>query len=105
MIWFLKVSVFSMIPLLRKDNLLVPTVALMIIFCFTFKGDDFMISNRFIKMSIGKVSEILMFATLLAFLLIEPPSRYPDTWPLIISVISCGHILTFLIWGYAKQFT
>ncbi|XP_017872927.1 PREDICTED: probable dolichyl pyrophosphate Man9GlcNAc2 alpha-1,3-glucosyltransferase, partial [Drosophila arizonae] len=110
MLWFLKVSVFSMIPLLKKDNLLVPTVALMIIFRFTFKNwvtktDDITISKRYFKMSIEQVSEMLMIATLLAFLLIEPPYRFPDTWPLIISIISCGHILIFLIWGYTKQLT
>ncbi|XP_030246542.1 probable dolichyl pyrophosphate Man9GlcNAc2 alpha-1,3-glucosyltransferase, partial [Drosophila navojoa] len=109
MLFFLKVSVFSMIPLLRKDNLLVPTAALMIIFRFVFKSwafktDDITISKSYLKMKIGQVSEILMIATSLAFLLIEPPSRFPDTWPLIISVISCGYILIFLIWGYTRQF-
>ncbi|XP_023166714.1 probable dolichyl pyrophosphate Man9GlcNAc2 alpha-1,3-glucosyltransferase [Drosophila hydei] len=110
MLWFLKLSVFSMIPLFKRDNLLVPTVGLMIIFNLTFKSRYFKsneneICHRKLKISITQISEILMIAIFLAFISIEPPSRFPDIWPLIICIISCAHISMFLIWGYTKQFT
>lgn len=110
MLWFLKMSVFSMTPLLKKDNLIVPTCALMIIFhlifmCSYFEtNQNIMIRKNRIR-SIIKISEILMISILFASLIIEPPARYPDIWPLIISIISCAHIFMFLVWGYVKQFT
>ncbi|XP_064535252.1 probable dolichyl pyrophosphate Man9GlcNAc2 alpha-1,3-glucosyltransferase [Drosophila montana] len=110
MLWFLKVSVFSMTPLLKKDNLIVPTLALMIIFHLTFMCSYFgthqnIMLRKNMKGSIIKISEILMISILFASLIIEPPSMYPDIWPLIISIISCAHIFMFLVWGYIQQFT
>ncbi|KRF78177.1 uncharacterized protein Dvir_GJ15406, isoform B [Drosophila virilis] len=110
MLWFLKMSVFSMTPLLKKDNLVVPTLALMIIFqlifmCSYFEtNQNIMIRKNWIGLII-KISEILMISILFASLIIEPPARYPDIWPLIISIISCAHIFMFLVWGYVQQFT
>jgi len=109
MLWFLEVSVFSMIPLLRRDNLLVPTVAATILFHLIFKSNYFKTikdvdpDNNLLN-SVVAISESLMIFILVGFLTIEPTSKYPDIWPLIISVVSCAHIFLFLIWGYVKQF-
>ena len=109
MLWFLEVSVFSMIPLLKRDHLLVPTVAATLIFHFIFKCHYF--KSRMELMHASKllnpvilVSEIFMIVILVGSLTIEPTSKYPDIWPLIISVVSCAHVFMFLVWGYVKQF-
>jgi len=109
MLWFLEVSVFSMIPLLKRDNLLVPTVAATFIFHLIFKSNYFKTikdvdpDNNLLN-SVVAISEFLMISILVGFLTIAPTSKYPDIWPLIISVVSCAHIFLFLIWGYVKQF-
>lgn len=109
MLWFLEVSVFSMIPLLKRDKLLVPTVAAVIIFHLIFKCDylkckkQTALENHLLNWVIV-ISEISMISILVGFLTIEPTSKYPDIWPLIISVVSCAHIFLFLVWGYVKQF-
>ncbi|KAH8408155.1 hypothetical protein KR222_002371 [Zaprionus bogoriensis] len=101
MLWFLKVSVFSMIPLLKRDDLIVPTVASLIIFHLTFKCKYF----KFNKESKAQtISDALMILILIGFLTIKPPSRLPDIWALIISVVSCAHFVLFLSWGYSRQF-
>ncbi|XP_023245237.1 dolichyl pyrophosphate Man9GlcNAc2 alpha-1,3-glucosyltransferase [Copidosoma floridanum] len=35
---------------------------------------------------------------------IKPPKRYPDLYPLLVSVYSCGHFVLFLIYFNYKQF-
>jgi len=110
MLWFLEVSVFSMIPLLKRDQLLVPTLAATFIFHLIFKCDHLktkqqMMHENNLLNSVIVISEILMISILMGFLTIEPSSKYPDIWPLIISVVSCAHIFLFLVWGYVKQFS
>ena len=36
--------------------------------------------------------------------LLNPPKRYPDLYPLLVSVYSCGHFFIFLIYFNYKQF-
>ncbi|KAH8244129.1 hypothetical protein KR026_000123 [Drosophila bipectinata] len=107
MLLFLEVSVFSMLPLLTKDNLLLPalasTVAFHLVFkCFTSQTT----SNRDrILKNIENISNIVMVLIVGASLTIAPPLRFPDLWPLIISVTSCGHFVLFFLWGNYQQFT
>lgn len=101
MIWFLEVTVFSMIPLLERDNLIAPTIASLIIFNLTFTFENFKLKERRIYQT---VSEALMTFIVIGFLTIKPPTSLPDIWPLIISVVSCAHIVVFLGWGFFRQF-
>ncbi|XP_060663480.1 probable dolichyl pyrophosphate Man9GlcNAc2 alpha-1,3-glucosyltransferase [Drosophila nasuta] len=109
MLWFLEVSVFSMIPLLKRDHLLIPSVAATVLFHLVFKCNYFkpnkeqMLENKLLNTTVA-ISEILMLSILVGSLAIKPSARYPDIWPLIISVVSCAHIFLFLVWGYVKQF-
>lgn len=101
MLWFLEVSVFSMIPLLERDNLIAPTIGSLIIFNLTFKCKYFKLKERRIYQA---VSEALMTFIVIGFLTVKPPTNLPDIWPLIISVVSCAHIFVFLGWGFYRQF-
>ncbi|XP_017121312.1 probable dolichyl pyrophosphate Man9GlcNAc2 alpha-1,3-glucosyltransferase [Drosophila elegans] len=107
MIIFLQVSLFSMLPLLTKDELLVPalvsTVTFHLIFnCFNSKAK---LDNEYLLKYVANISNILIICIVGAFLTIPAPSRFPDLWPLVISVISCGHFLLFFLWGNFQQFT
>ncbi|XP_017042947.2 probable dolichyl pyrophosphate Man9GlcNAc2 alpha-1,3-glucosyltransferase [Drosophila ficusphila] len=106
MIMFLEVSVFSMIPLLTRDKLLVPalvsTLAFHLIFkCFNSNSK----LNEYPLKYFSIISNIVIVSIVGASLSIPAPSRFPDLWPLIISVISCGHFILFLLWGYFQHFT
>lgn len=101
MLWFLEVSVFSMIPLLERDNLIAPTIGTLIIFYLTFTCKYFKLKDRRIYQTL---SEALMTFIVIGFLTIKPPTNLPDIWPLIISVVSCAHISVFLGWGLYRQF-
>ncbi|XP_017004082.2 probable dolichyl pyrophosphate Man9GlcNAc2 alpha-1,3-glucosyltransferase [Drosophila takahashii] len=107
MVMFLEVSVFSMLPLLTRDELLVPALVSTLAFHLIFKCFN---SNS--KQSIesplkyfANISSILMISILAASLTIAAPPRFPDLWPLIVSVISCGHFLLFFLWGNYQQLT
>ncbi|KAH8287971.1 hypothetical protein KR018_011379 [Drosophila ironensis] len=103
MLLFLEVSVFSMLPLLAKDDLLLPALASTATFHLTFQCLDVPPNRRMQR--ITNVSITLMTLIVGASLTIAPPSRLPDLWPLIISVTSCAHFLLFFLWGNYQHFT
>ncbi|XP_028404504.1 dolichyl pyrophosphate Man9GlcNAc2 alpha-1,3-glucosyltransferase-like [Dendronephthya gigantea] len=103
--WFLSVASFSMIPLLEKDGLLVTYIPCMLLFllvAFTlhvdFKRTPTTIKLLFlVSMSCSVVLHILSH-------IIKPPGKYPDIFPLMISMYSCGHFLLFLIYFHVLQY-
>ncbi|EDX04524.1 GD23688 [Drosophila simulans] len=107
MILFLEVTVFSMLPLLARDELLVPAVVATVAFHLIFKCFDSKskLSNEYPLKYIAPISHILMISIVLASLTVPAPTKYPDLWPLIISVTSCGHFLLFFLWGNVQQFS
>lgn len=104
--WFVSITTFSMLPLLIKDNLLVPFISLSLIY--------FIFSNNIEKL-IPKQSEtskmyLLRNLSLLgcAFITIcsivlKPPIRYPFLWPLVISSYSCLHFVVFFLYFNFNQ--
>lgn len=121
-IWFLCISVFSMLPLLLKDKLLIPYIALSTLFVLTFECCSFNeVSSRKGSESSNKqsvfaflvhnikylynLSLIVCLVLTISCLTIIPPKRYPDIWPLIVSVYSCVHFIGFLVYFNVKQWT
>lgn len=153
--WFLIVSVFSMLPLLTKDGLIVASFALTLFFAAAFhitlefsykdpwmlvkgkrsvphyrdflqllldvhddKIDGFKILNMTLKQIVENRKIVLRLVVYLmmagsflvcgllaaAFLVFEPPEKYPDLWPLLISVFSCVHFLGFFVYFNVMQF-
>lgn len=148
--WFLFISVFSMVPLFVKDDLLMATISLVLFYTVTFfvcmqfmynatkntkdqcpklrlLGNIFDQKVNKKNKSSGvfkKIEELKndsscwgsvifllgMFVSLLGCLIIfilyfviQPPKRYPDLFPLLISSYSCVHFVGFFLYFNWKQ--
>ncbi|KAL3270980.1 hypothetical protein HHI36_021483 [Cryptolaemus montrouzieri] len=149
--WFLFISVFSMVPLFVKDDLIVAVIALLMFYIISFyvsmkyyyqsrcnssnvsnyhieqirflhnlinvdvkKSDKIsrvfkMITRSrktveyfifFLAMLLSFVGSLLIFVISIVF---EPPVKYPDLFPLLISIYSCFHFLGFFVYFNVKQ--
>ena len=104
--WFLLVSTFSMFPLLLKDHLLIPFISLTVLFTlFVFANVNFHLMSEEKKFkqnlkgtlvkkkhnfifTIFKLSIFLYMILFLCSLFVKPPEKYPDLWPLLLSIYS-----------------
>ncbi|XP_030384805.1 probable dolichyl pyrophosphate Man9GlcNAc2 alpha-1,3-glucosyltransferase [Scaptodrosophila lebanonensis] len=106
MMWFLETAVFSMVPLFKKDNLLLPSITLAIIFYIVYnifwneKDED---RNIVQTHSIKNISNFLMATVVMASVVLAAPSKFPDFWSLLIAVISCAHFMAALLFGNIQQ--
>uniref|UniRef100_A0A8B9F384 Alpha-1,3-glucosyltransferase n=1 Tax=Amazona collaria TaxID=241587 RepID=A0A8B9F384_9PSIT len=121
--WFLLVSTFSMLPLLLKDGLLLAYTVTMLAFlsvCTTSfsilektSAEDLQLKQFSLSLkgyaswfkSFPKIVRMLFFLslTLMAVLsvmsaTVHPPQRFPDLFPLAVSVVSCLHFMLFLVY-------
>nr|XP_039259687.1 dolichyl pyrophosphate Man9GlcNAc2 alpha-1,3-glucosyltransferase-like [Styela clava] len=123
--WFLHISVFSMTPLFMKDGLMLQyfvTRYMFMLITYVGNKDSLKPSSSMIKtarflscniVSSSMVSAILQFkmffSTVLADLLtlclmfVEPPGRFPDLWPVCISMFSCLHFSGCLVFFTCMQ--
>lgn len=150
--WFLCISIFSMLPLLIKDDLIIAFVALMIFYLVSFrvsvehayrsslnasdgfaeyyrnllhilldleykKSKEYAVIKLTYKQIVKNKDALKMFAfkcillmsllgcvvLFLMALTLNPPQKYPDLFPLLISVYSCVHFLGFFIYFNYKQ--
>ncbi|XP_019356725.1 PREDICTED: dolichyl pyrophosphate Man9GlcNAc2 alpha-1,3-glucosyltransferase [Gavialis gangeticus] len=121
--WFLLVSTFSMLPLLLKDGLLLAyigtTLAFLTVCTASFSifektsAEDLQLKSfslsiwgyipwlkpfpKFVK-SLFLISIILMGVLSLMSATLNPPQRLPDLFPISVSVVSCLHFLSFLMY-------
>ncbi|EEB16956.1 dolichyl glycosyltransferase, putative [Pediculus humanus corporis] len=114
--WFLLVSTFSMFPLLLKDGLLIPFISLTVLFTlFVFANVNFHLMSEEKKFkqnlkgtlvkkkhnfifTIFKLSIFLYMILFLCSLFVKPPEKYPDLWPLLLSIYSFLHFFSFKIY-------
>lgn len=127
--WFLLVSNFSMLPLLIKDGLIIPFVALNLIYicCYSLcikiaypKSGLFSFVNANLvygTKNLGSKKAVILYLSSLSFVLsllsmicitfgalfVEPPVMYPDLFPLLISVYSCCHFILFYLYFNFQQ--
>ncbi|XP_032527051.2 dolichyl pyrophosphate Man9GlcNAc2 alpha-1,3-glucosyltransferase [Danaus plexippus] len=129
--WFLLVSNFSMLPLLLKDGLLIPFISTNLIYigfhsislqlsCLCKTGPFSFLNANTVNKCINpapnrnafllKMLTISFFLSLLGMLLlilvtlfVEPPSKYPDLFPVLISMYSCAHFVYFFFYFTHKQ--
>lgn len=129
--WFLLVSNFSMLPLFIKDGLIIPYITANVIYiCFfsiclklaqpnsgffsflnskhvysCIKGNNIDNSNLMNLVSLNFVFSIVgMIMMTFGALYIKPPSKFPDLFPLLISVYSCSHFILFFLYFNYQQF-
>ena len=129
--WFFVVSVFSMMPLLVKDGLMIPSLALVALWMllhelalaysvsmkhftpfdgtYSVNPDDELTSLASVYQkyfNIGYAGSLACMASLTAAVIVlDPPERYPDLYPVLIALVSCGHFVAFAVYFHYRQFT
>lgn len=111
--WFLVVSVFSMMPLLIKDGLFLPTVAMIAIFQLMVhffirasyseqarKTSAFVWTYRSYNLSL-----VGMWFLTIVSMTVTPPPRLPHLFSVLLSVYSFGHFVVFCVYFHYCQFT
>lgn len=113
--WFFIVSLISMLPLMIKDGLTIPLLALTVFLYVILHY----IQNNSSSHSKPKVKSPfwiwmirsyylslagLSFLTVVSLTLIPPP-RLPDLFPVLLSIYSCGHFCFFSLYFHYCQFT
>uniref|UniRef100_A0A2M3ZB75 Alpha-1,3-glucosyltransferase n=1 Tax=Anopheles braziliensis TaxID=58242 RepID=A0A2M3ZB75_9DIPT len=127
--WFLQVSSFSMFPLLHKDGLTGPYLALSLVTLILPRlaatseireknesptYDLFHVHCLLGNIKGSRIASLLLplfYASLLgqmallsAFLFAKPPDALPFVFPLAISAYSCGHFVLFFVYFNYRQF-
>ncbi|XP_032152656.1 dolichyl pyrophosphate Man9GlcNAc2 alpha-1,3-glucosyltransferase isoform X3 [Sapajus apella] len=121
--WFLLVSTFSMLPLLLKDELLMPSVVTTMAFfiaCVTFfsifeKTSEEELQLKSFSISVRKylpcftflsriiqylflISVITMVLLTLMTVTLDPPQKLPDLFSVLVCFVSCLNFLFFLVY-------
>nr|XP_045007088.1 dolichyl pyrophosphate Man9GlcNAc2 alpha-1,3-glucosyltransferase isoform X2 [Jaculus jaculus] len=125
--WFLLVSTFSMLPLLLKDGLLMPSVVTVMSFftaCATFfpileKISEEELQLKSFSISVRKylpwftflprIIQYLYLSSVVSMVLLtlmtvtlDPPKKLPDLFPVLVCFVSCMNFLFFWMYG-SKQ--
>uniref|UniRef100_A0A2P2I4J2 Alpha-1,3-glucosyltransferase n=1 Tax=Hirondellea gigas TaxID=1518452 RepID=A0A2P2I4J2_9CRUS len=116
--WLLAIAQLSMLPLLVKDGLLIPSIVLTVLSVLVYmyassvqqqqRGRQDTLNNCISASTQQLVicCSALMSAVLaLCLLLLSPPARYPDLFPVLISIFCCAHFVLFAVHFHYKQFT
>ncbi|XP_040582573.1 probable dolichyl pyrophosphate Man9GlcNAc2 alpha-1,3-glucosyltransferase [Lepeophtheirus salmonis] len=109
--WLSVISIFSMLPLLKRDGLTIPTLALTLLYIIIsrafekpfYKVLDYTWNDFILRFVYGS-SLLFVVGLTFAISFIPPPNKYPDLWPVIISLYSCVHFVLFLSYFYYYQF-
>lgn len=124
-LWFVQVATISMVPLLKRDELLLATVALVIMYILLFRVIVGLTARRvfagkvhiydFLSMSslctnneivilLGNFCYIDAFVYIVvAQCVIPPPARFPHIFDLLISVYCCAHFVLFYVYFTLRQ--
>ncbi|KND00681.1 dolichyl-P-Glc:Man(9)GlcNAc(2)-PP-dolichol alpha-1,3-glucosyltransferase [Spizellomyces punctatus DAOM BR117] len=102
-VWFNNVAMFSMFPLLKRDQLVLPYVLLLLLW------------NWFASFSIRQASKNAKIVVLLSYMpillvhtleaTVPPPAKFPDIYTMASVGISTGLFLVFLVYFNYRQFT
>ncbi|KAF6031816.1 ALG6 [Bugula neritina] len=94
-------SIFSMLPLLIKDGLLlayVATTTALAFVLFALYGSNL---NNLTKKLLTAATGLGVTILTICAVAVRPPERFPDLWPVLVSLFSCAHfILYYLYFNY-----
>ncbi|XP_015592872.1 probable dolichyl pyrophosphate Man9GlcNAc2 alpha-1,3-glucosyltransferase isoform X1 [Cephus cinctus] len=127
--WFLLISTFSMLPLLINDGLYIAYIAITLLYAISTtwvfpnlcrittsvelkdecdkKLSVIYVCKNYRQFAVVGLFRLSMLGTVVLSMLcvlVKPPKRYPDLFPLLISVYSCGHFIIFFLYFNYKQF-
>ncbi|KAM5256422.1 dolichyl pyrophosphate Man9GlcNAc2 alpha-1,3-glucosyltransferase [Ctenodactylus gundi] len=104
--WFLLVSTFSMVPLLLKDGLLLPSVVLALAFLTAcaallpasgqLASEDALLLRPFAATFLASVT--IMVLLTLTTATVDPPAKFPDLFSVLVCSVSCLNFLFFLVY-------
>ncbi|XP_076940239.1 putative dolichyl pyrophosphate Man9GlcNAc2 alpha-1,3-glucosyltransferase [Bidens hawaiensis] len=107
--WFTQFALLSMFPLLIRDKLLLPYIALYGIFIFAYfapngKPDTSktQFSSRVISFSVGFLL-VLSFALHIIYLTVDPPKKYPFLFEAVIMLLCFSQFVLVAVYSNWKQ--
>jgi alpha-1,3-glucosyltransferase len=111
-LWFAVSSTVSLQPLLEKDGLVIPYIALLtllLVIFFSVNGDLGLTScDTLVKKGKALVFLVSFTGSLALFLtsqIVPAPKRYPDIYPVLFAIWSCGHFIAFFVYfNYVQLF-
>ncbi|KAH9418775.1 Glucosyltransferase-like protein [Dermatophagoides pteronyssinus] len=101
-IWFSLISTFSLLPLLIKDNLVIPYFALTIIYV-VINYESMNLNSKSSMQQLFKVSIMGAILLSLASLVIAAPEKYPHIHTLLNCMYSFGHFILFYLYFLGQQ--
>ncbi|KAK7483460.1 hypothetical protein BaRGS_00025259 [Batillaria attramentaria] len=103
--WFITISTFSMLPLLVKDGLLIPSAAASVI-CLVFVHTSFHpLQEKNVFLRLCYVGSLLGTAVLSVISqVLKPPEKLPDLYSLMITTYSFIHFAAFTVYFHYLQF-
>uniref|UniRef100_A0A131XDH3 Alpha-1,3-glucosyltransferase n=1 Tax=Hyalomma excavatum TaxID=257692 RepID=A0A131XDH3_9ACAR len=104
-VWFSTLATFSMFPLLYKDGLVTPYVALVmlnLVFVYQAYLKDVKRSDHVTPLFVLSLTGCVALNVL--HLTMPPPARYPDLHQLLNAAYSCIHFVLFLVYMHYLQF-
>ncbi|KAK7100329.1 dolichyl pyrophosphate Man9GlcNAc2 alpha-1,3-glucosyltransferase-like [Littorina saxatilis] len=104
--WFITISTFSMLPLLVKDGLLIPSVAATFICYEVIRVTLHPLHNKATWIRVLHTLSILgaIILTVVSQVL-TPPEKLPDLFTLMITTYSFLHYAAFFVYFHYLQFT
>ncbi|XP_064477375.1 dolichyl pyrophosphate Man9GlcNAc2 alpha-1,3-glucosyltransferase-like [Ornithodoros turicata] len=105
-LWFSIIATFSMFPLLLKDGLVIPYIALGMLNVVLFYKAYLEKSAWPPKFTVVFTLSVVGCALLnICHLAVQPPTRYPDLHTVLNAIYSCGHFVLFAVYTHYLQFT
>ena len=102
-LWFLCIAHFSMVPLYFKDDLMVPSVAVLVLYLILAYNSLKIDCDRWVTLVLSLSLAGCVVLTVV-FLTLPPPIAYPYLWTMLISVWSFAHFSIFLLYFLYVQF-
>lgn len=111
--WFLTVSTASLLPLMIKDGLMVPLLGLTVAFValthhYLLPGTHKVARKTALWVWMRRTYYLSLAGLVFlggAAILVPPPPKLPDLFPVLLAIYCCGHFIFFCLYFHYCQFT